>query len=73
MGSRIVTYADDLLILCRQGRAEDALFRLRDIMGKMKLSVDEEKTHPSTPLFVQRVAPSFRAANSSSSVAFHVA
>ena len=44
LGSRIVTYADDLVILCRQGKAEEALLRLREIMGKLKLTVNEEKT-----------------------------
>jgi len=29
-----VTYADDLVILCRKGKAEEALQRLREIMGK---------------------------------------
>jgi hypothetical protein len=43
-GSRIVTYADDLVILCRQVKAEEALSRLREIMGKLKLMVNEEKT-----------------------------
>jgi len=44
LGSRIVTYADDLVILCRKGRAEEALSRMREIMGKLKLTVNEEKT-----------------------------
>ena len=44
LGSRIVTYADDLVILCRQGKAEEALRQLRMIMGKLKLTVNEEKT-----------------------------
>jgi group II intron reverse transcriptase/maturase len=44
LGSRIVTYADDLVILCRKGKAEEALSRLREIMGKLKLTVNEEKT-----------------------------
>jgi RNA-directed DNA polymerase len=44
LGSRIVTYADDLVILCRKGKAEEALTRLREIMGKLKLTVNEEKT-----------------------------
>jgi group II intron reverse transcriptase/maturase len=43
-GSRIVTYADDLVILCRKGKAAEALQRLREIMGKLKLAVNEEKT-----------------------------
>lgn len=44
LGSRIVTYADDLVILCRKGKAEEALRCLREIMGKLKLTVNEEKT-----------------------------
>ena len=44
LGSRIVTYADDLVILCRKGKAEEALQRLRELMGKLKLTVNEEKT-----------------------------
>ena len=44
LGSRIVTYADDLVILCRRGKAEEALQRLREIMGRLKLTVNEEKT-----------------------------
>ena len=43
-GTRLVTYADDLVILCRSGKAEEALQRLREIMGKLKLTVNEEKT-----------------------------
>jgi group II intron reverse transcriptase/maturase len=44
LGSRIVTYADDLVILCRRGKAAEALRRLREIMSKLKLTVNEEKT-----------------------------
>ncbi len=44
LGSRIVTYADDLVILCRRGKAEQALQRLHEIMGRLKLSVNEDKT-----------------------------
>src|SRR5258708_8229768 len=44
LGSRIVTYADDLVILCRKGKAEQALQTLRELMGKLKLTVNEEKT-----------------------------
>jgi len=42
--SRIVTYADDLVILCRRGKAEEALQCLRGIMARLKLTVNEEKT-----------------------------
>ena len=45
LGSKIVTYADDLVILCRRGKADEALLRMRQIMGKLKLTVNEEKTH----------------------------
>jgi RNA-directed DNA polymerase len=44
LGTCIVTYADDLVILCRKGKAEEALQRLHEIMGKLKLTVNEEKT-----------------------------
>jgi retron-type reverse transcriptase len=33
LGSRIVTYADDLVILCKRGKAEEALQHMRAIMG----------------------------------------
>ena len=48
LGSRIVTYADDLVILCRRGNAEEALTRMRELMGKLKLTVNEEKTRICT-------------------------
>src|SRR4030088_3032830 len=44
LGSRLVTYADDLVILCPKGKADQALQRLREIMGKLKLTVNEDKT-----------------------------
>src|SRR5258708_420772 len=48
LGTRLVNYADDLVILCRRGRAENALHHLRVIMGKLKLTVNEEKTRICT-------------------------
>jgi RNA-directed DNA polymerase len=48
LGSRIVTYADDLVILCRRGNAEEALTRMRELMGRLKLTVNEEKTRICT-------------------------
>jgi group II intron reverse transcriptase/maturase len=39
----IVNYADDLVICCR-GKAEEALARMREMMGKLKLTVNETKT-----------------------------
>jgi group II intron reverse transcriptase/maturase len=44
LGSRIVIYADDLVILCRRGKGAEALQRLRELMGRLKLTVNEEKT-----------------------------
>ena len=44
LGTRIVTYADDLVILCRKGNAEEALLRLRELTSKLKLTISEEKT-----------------------------
>jgi len=44
LGTRLVNYADDLVILCRKGKAEEALQRLHEIMGKLKLMVNGEKT-----------------------------
>jgi hypothetical protein len=41
----IVTYADDLVICCRNGRAQAALTMTRHLMGKLGLTVNEEKTH----------------------------
>ena len=44
LGARLVTYADDLVILCKRGKAERSLAQLREVMGKLKLTVNEEKT-----------------------------
>ena len=44
LGSRLVIYADDLVIMCKRGRAEEALAYLHAIMGKLKLEVNAEKT-----------------------------
>ena len=44
LGTRIVIYADDLVILCRRGNAEEALSELRRIMTRLKLTVNEDKT-----------------------------
>lgn len=48
LGSRIVTYADDLVILCRNGGAEQALTYLHTIMERLGLTVNEEKTRICT-------------------------
>jgi RNA-directed DNA polymerase len=44
LGTRLITYADDLVILCRRGNAQKALHHLRAITSKLKLTVNEEKT-----------------------------
>ena len=44
LGSRIVTYADDLVILCQRGKAGEALQWMREIMGRLRLTVNEDKT-----------------------------
>jgi group II intron reverse transcriptase/maturase len=43
LAAHIVNYADDLVICCR-GRAEEALAMMRDIMTRLKLTVNETKT-----------------------------
>jgi RNA-directed DNA polymerase len=43
LNARIVNYADDLVICCTHG-AEEALEGMRRIMGKLKLTVNEERT-----------------------------
>ena len=42
-GAKIVNYADDLVICCKRG-ADAALTSMRQIMGELKLEVNEEKT-----------------------------
>src|SRR5271169_3777046 len=42
--ARIVNYADDFVILCRR-RADKALAEMRNMMGRLKLTVNETKTH----------------------------
>jgi RNA-directed DNA polymerase len=46
-GAFIVNYADDLVICCRHS-AEEALAGMRDIMQKLKLTVNETKTRVCT-------------------------
>jgi RNA-directed DNA polymerase len=46
LGAHIVNYADDFVICCR-GRAEEALTTMRDMMSKLKLTVNETKTRVS--------------------------
>ena len=42
--AHIVNYADDFVICCR-GRADKAMDTMRSMMRKLKLTVNEEKTH----------------------------
>ncbi len=42
--ARIVNYADDFVILCRR-RADDALEAMREMMRRLKSTVNETKTH----------------------------
>jgi RNA-directed DNA polymerase len=42
-GAYVVNYADDLVICCRRS-AEDALTTMREIMNRLKLTVNETKT-----------------------------
>ena len=44
LGTCIVSYADDLVILCRRGNAEEALSAMRRIMARLGLVVNEDKT-----------------------------
>ena len=43
-GACIVNYADDFVICCK-GRAEDAMAKMREMMARLKLTVNEDKTH----------------------------
>ncbi len=36
--------ATHLVMLCKKGRAEETLQRLNEVMGKLKLTVNDEKT-----------------------------
>jgi group II intron reverse transcriptase/maturase len=42
--AQIVNYADDLVILCPRGLAEDAMTAMRDMMRRLRLQVNEKKT-----------------------------
>jgi group II intron reverse transcriptase/maturase len=43
LGAKIVNYADDFVICCR-GTAEEAMRVMRDMMSRLKLTVNETKT-----------------------------
>jgi RNA-directed DNA polymerase len=42
--ARIVNYADDFVICCKPGKADEAMSVMRQMMGKLKLTVNEKKT-----------------------------
>jgi len=44
LAARIVNYADDMVICCR-GTAQEAMTAMRAMMQKLKLTVNEAKTH----------------------------
>jgi RNA-directed DNA polymerase len=44
LDARIVNYADDFVICCRPGRAAQAMQVMRDMMSRLKLTVNEKKT-----------------------------
>lgn len=44
LGARIVNYADDLVICCKGHGAPKALHAMRQIVARLKLTVNEEKT-----------------------------
>jgi RNA-directed DNA polymerase len=46
LDAHIVNYADDFVI-CTRGRADEALATMREMMGKLKLTVNEKKTRRS--------------------------
>ena len=44
LGARIVRYADDIVILCRSGKSDKAMVVLRQLLERLKLSLNETKT-----------------------------
>lgn len=44
LGARIVRYADDIVILCRKGKSGQAMVVLRQILERLKLTLNEAKT-----------------------------
>jgi group II intron reverse transcriptase/maturase len=43
--AKIVNYADDFVICCCRGKGAEALATMRSMMERLKLTVNEEKTH----------------------------
>jgi group II intron reverse transcriptase/maturase len=44
LGARIVRYADDIVVLCRRGKSEQAMAVLRQILERLQLTLNEAKT-----------------------------
>jgi len=44
LGARIVRYADDIVILCRRNKSDKAMKVLRQILERLKLTLNETKT-----------------------------
>jgi group II intron reverse transcriptase/maturase len=44
LGARIVRYADDIVLLCRRGKSDKAMAVLRQILERLKLTLNETKT-----------------------------
>jgi RNA-directed DNA polymerase len=44
LDAHIVNYADDFVICCKPGKADEAMTVMRQMMGKLKLTVNEKKT-----------------------------
>ena len=42
--AEVVNYADDFVILCREGTGEEAMATMRRLMSKLGLTVNEKKT-----------------------------
>ncbi|PMS29460.1 hypothetical protein [Paraburkholderia rhynchosiae] len=77
-----MTYADDPVILCKRGKADEALLKLREIMSKLKLTVNrttrqvlsrgpnpqlDDRSHRMPPIAVRHCA----AINCRSQLHFH--
>ena len=44
LGARIVRYADDIVMLCRRNKSDKAMTVLRQILERLKLTLNETKT-----------------------------
>lgn len=44
LDAHIVNYADDFVICCRRGNADEAMAAMRNMMSRLKLTVNEQKT-----------------------------